>query len=104
MLQEARFADIAVVPRGSDIAVAVHKVNSVFYRMIFRNVPNRILRGVNRVFFTLLFAAPVVLLTLAGHLSILLKAGSPGRPPGVHGLLQEDRFAGPDAVNRHLEP
>jgi SAM-dependent methyltransferase len=104
LLQEACFADIAVVPRGSDIAVAVHKVNSLFYRMIFRNIPNRILRGVNRVFFSLLFAAPVVLLTLVGHLSILLKAGSPDDPLGYTVYCRKDRFAGPDAVNRHVEP
>ena len=82
LLQEAHFADIVVVPRGGDIAVAVHKINSVCYRIIFRNIPHRILRLVNRVFFTLLFAAPVVLFTLVGHLSILLKVGSPDDPLG----------------------
>ncbi len=60
LLQEAHFTDIVVVPRGGDIAVAIHKINSVCYRIIFRDIPNRILRLVNRVFFTLLFAAPVL--------------------------------------------
>jgi hypothetical protein len=82
LLQEAHFADIAVVPRGSDVAVAMHKINSLFYRIIFRNIPHRILRRANRLFFSILFAAPIVLLTLVGHLSILLKAGSPDDPLG----------------------
>ena len=82
LLQEAHFTDIVVAPRGGDIAVAIHKINSVCYRIIFRNIPHEILRMVNRVFFTLLFAAPVVLLTLVGHLSILLKLGSPDDPLG----------------------
>jgi SAM-dependent methyltransferase len=82
LLQEARFADIVVVPRGGDIAVAIHKINSVCYRIIFRNIPHKTLHMVNRVFFTLLFAAPIVLLTLVGNLSILLKLGSPDDPLG----------------------
>lgn len=82
LLKEADFTDIAVVPRGDDITVAIHKINSVFYRVIFRNIPSKFLRMVNRGFFALLFAAPVVLLTLAGHLSILLNLGSPDDPLG----------------------
>lgn len=82
LLQETNFTDIVVVPRGGDIAVAMHKINSVCYRLIFRNIPNEILRMVNRVFFSLLFAAPVALTTAAGNLSILLRLGSPDDPLG----------------------
>jgi SAM-dependent methyltransferase len=82
LLQEARFADIVVVPRGGDIAVAMHKINSVCYRLVFRNIPRRLLRLLNRVFLMLLFAVPVALLTSAGNLSILLKLGSPDDPLG----------------------
>jgi SAM-dependent methyltransferase len=82
LLQEAGFTDVVVVPRGGDIAVAIHKVNSVCYRIIFQAIPHTIVRTVNRLFFALLFAAPVVLLTLIGHLSILLKLGSPDDPLG----------------------
>jgi SAM-dependent methyltransferase len=82
LLQETHFTDIVVVPRGGDITVAIHKINSVCYRIIFRNIPHKILHMVNRVFFTLLFAAPIVLLTLIGNLSILLKLGSPDDPLG----------------------
>ena len=93
-----------LLPRGGDIAVAMHKINSVFYRIIFRNIPNRILRlrqpGI-------LYApvrrprGPVHPGRTSLHSS---EGGLSGRPSGLHGLLQEDRFAGPDAVNRHLEP
>jgi SAM-dependent methyltransferase len=82
LLQEAHFADIAVVPRGGDIAVAIHKINSVCYRIIFRNIPHRGLRMVRRAFFALLFAAPIALLTVIGNLSILLNPGSPDDPLG----------------------
>lgn len=100
LLQEARFADIAVVPRGGDITVAMHKINSVCYRVIFQNIRNRILRMFNRVFFTLLFAVPVVLLTLAGHLSILMKAGSPDDPLGYTVYCRKTASPANDAVNR----
>jgi hypothetical protein len=82
LLEEARFTGVVVTPRGGDIAVAMHKVNSVCYRLVFRDIPHRDLRLANRVFFTLLFAVPVVLTTLAGHLSILLKWGSSDDPLG----------------------
>jgi SAM-dependent methyltransferase len=82
LLQETNFTDIVVVPRGSDMTVAVHKINSVCYRMIFRNIPHPVPRMLNRVFLTLLFAAPVALFTLAGHLSLLLKCGSQDDPLG----------------------
>ena len=82
LLQEAHFTDIVVVPRGGDITVAVHKMNSVCYRIIFRDMPNGFLRLINRAFFSLLFAAPVLSLTLLGHLSVLLKIGSPDDPLG----------------------
>jgi SAM-dependent methyltransferase len=82
LLQETHFSDIVVVPRGGDITVAIHKINSVCYRLIFRNIPHTIFRMINRVFFSLLFAAPIVLLTLVGNLSILLKLGSPDDPLG----------------------
>jgi SAM-dependent methyltransferase len=97
LLQEADFTDIQVVPRGGDIAVAIHKVNSVFYRVTFRTIPNKCLRMVNRGFFMLLFALPVVLFTLAGHLSILLNLGSPDDPLGytVHCKKTESRATTP---------
>jgi SAM-dependent methyltransferase len=82
LLEEAHFTDIAVVPRGGDIAVAIHKINSVCYRIIFQAIPHTFARMANRLFFTLLFAAPIVLFTLIGHLSILLKFGSPDDPLG----------------------
>jgi SAM-dependent methyltransferase len=82
LLQEAHFTDIVVVPRGSDIAVAIHKINSVCYRLIFRDIPDKFLSPVNRIFFTLLFTAPVLFFTLVGHLSLLLKIGSPDDPLG----------------------
>jgi SAM-dependent methyltransferase len=82
LLQETHFTDIVVVPRGCDITVAIHKINSVCYRLIFRNIRHGILRMVNRVFFTLLFAVPIVLLTLIGNFLILMKIGSPDDPIG----------------------
>jgi SAM-dependent methyltransferase len=82
LLQEARFTDIVVVPRGGDMTVAIHKMNSVCYRLILRNIPSGLLRLANRACFTLLFAAPVLLFTLAGHLSLLFKLGSPDDPLG----------------------
>ena len=82
LLQEAHFTDIVVVPRGGDITVAVHKMNAVCYRLIFRDIPNGLLRLINRAFFSLLLAAPVLSLTLLGHLSLLLKIGSPDDPLG----------------------
>ena len=82
LLQEAHFTDIVVVPRGSDITVAVHKMNSVCYRILFRDMPNGFLRLINRALFSLLLAAPVLSLTLLGHLSLLLKIGSPDDPLG----------------------
>lgn len=82
LLQDARFTDIEVVPRGNDIAVAMHKLNSLCYRLIFRDIRPGILRWIHRACFALLFAAPVALFSLAGHLSILLKAGSPDDPLG----------------------
>jgi hypothetical protein len=82
LLGEAGFTDIVVSPRGSDVAVAVHKVNSLCYRLIFRDLRPGVARAVNRLLFTLLFATPVVLLALIGNLSILLKLGSPDDPLG----------------------
>jgi SAM-dependent methyltransferase len=82
LLQDAHFTDIVVVPRGGDIAVAIHKMNAVCYRLILRDIPNGFLRLINRAFFSLLFAAPVFSLTLLGHLSLLLKIGSPDDPLG----------------------
>jgi SAM-dependent methyltransferase len=82
LLQEAHFTEIVVVPRGGDIAVAIHKINSVCYRVICRAIPHTFARMVNRLLFTLVFAGPVALLTAAGHLSILLKSGSPDDPLG----------------------
>lgn len=82
LLQEADFVEIVVTPRGNDIAVAMHKINSVFYRLIFRDIPNKIWRGIHRAFFAPLFAAPIVLFTFVGNLSILLKRGSTDDPLG----------------------
>jgi len=82
LLRETHFTDIVVVPRGGDIAVAIHKINSVCYRMIFRNIPHKFLLMMNRVCFTLLFAAPLLLLTLVGNISIFMRIGSPDDPLG----------------------
>jgi len=82
LLEAAGFAAIVVSPRGSDVTVAVHKVNSLCYRLIFRDLRSGVVRAINRLLLTLLFAVPVVSLTLIGHLSILLKLGSPDDPLG----------------------
>lgn len=82
LLEEAGFTEIVVSPRGGDVAVAAHKVNSLCYRLIFRDIRHRAVRTVNRVCLTLLFALPVALLAVAGNISVLLKFGSPDDPLG----------------------
>ncbi len=82
LLEEAGFTEIVVSPRGGDVAVAVHKVNSLCYRLIFRDIRHPVARAINRVCLTLLFALPVAALAAVGNISILLKLGSPDDPLG----------------------
>ena len=82
LLKEAGFGFVMVKPRGSDIAVAVSKLNAVFFRLILARSGNPILRIVKPVFFGCLFAIPIIALALISHLSILLKAGSQDDPLG----------------------
>lgn len=82
LLQETGFNCITVKPRGSDVAVAMSKLNAIFFRLILARRRNPVLRVINAFIFGCLFAIPIVLLTAIGHLSILFKFGSPDDPLG----------------------
>ena len=81
LLQAAGFEDIQVVPRGNDVAVAVVKVNTLFYKIIFTSVPAPL--GIAwRSFWGLLFCIPVGILTLIGHASMSMGFASMDDPLG----------------------
>ncbi|MCX5713195.1 MAG: class I SAM-dependent methyltransferase [Candidatus Omnitrophica bacterium] len=82
LLEGSGFERIVVSPRGNDIAVAVSKLNAVFYRIIMKKFDNIILKILNTVFFGSIFSIPIFCLTIIGHLSILFKVGSPNDPLG----------------------
>ncbi len=82
LLKETGFKSITVKPRGSDVTVAISKVNAVFFRLILSGTGNPVLRMIYIVFFGFFFAAPIILMTIIGHLSILFKIGSTDDPLG----------------------
>ena len=82
LLMSAGFTNIDIVAKGSDVVVAVAKTNAIFQRIIFKNYSFFIWRITARLFFGVLFALPVLLLTVLGHLCLLLKWGSSDDPLG----------------------
>lgn len=77
ILESVNFKNTIILTRGNDIAVSMYKLNSVFFRIILRKIKNPILKVLNFIFFTVLFIIPIIILTIIGHLSILMKIGSP---------------------------
>lgn len=82
LLSQAGFAHIFIKPRGSDIIVAIMKINILFARVVMRSIQNPILRVINKVIFGLLFMIPWLFLTFLGHALLLLKVGSVDDPLG----------------------
>src|SRR3989338_2946007 len=82
ILEDAGFWDIIIRPRGNDITVAIAKINSIFYRIIFKKFNNRIFKAAYMLLCATLFAIPVLSLTIFGHLSLVLRAGSLCDPLG----------------------
>lgn len=78
LLENSHFDNIVITARGSDITVAVYKLNTVFLRiMLRRGIKSPFVKILNLIFFGTIFIMPVIFLTIIGHLSILLKIGSP---------------------------
>lgn len=77
LLKSHGFGNIVIKNRGTDLTVAVLKLNAIFYRIILKKYDNRILGIFNTLFFGALFVIPVIFFTVIGHLSILLNFGSP---------------------------
>ncbi len=82
LLKDAGFGRIKVNPRGTDVTVAVSKLNTIFFKIILARINNPVLRMINLLFFGSLFAIPVIVLAVIAHLSIILKIGSPDDPLG----------------------
>jgi len=82
LLKSAGFRNIVITNKGSDVTVAISKLNIIFYRIIFKKYDYYILKIINVLFFGGLFIAPIIFLTITGHLSILLRIGSPDDPLG----------------------
>ena len=82
LLKETGFKHVMVKPRGSDVIVALSKLNTIFFRLILIRFNNPALRTINFLFFALLFAIPLIVVTIIAHLSIFLKIGSPDDPLG----------------------
>jgi len=82
LLKETGFNYVMVKPRGSDVAVAISKLNAILFRLVLKRTGNPVSRIINMFFFGVLFIVPIALLTIIGHVSILLKIGSPDDPLG----------------------
>lgn len=77
LLENAGFKNIVIANRGNDITVVIYKLNTIFYRVMLGKINNHALRILNFGFFAALFSIPLIFLTIIGHLSILLRIGSP---------------------------
>ncbi len=82
LLAKAGFTHILVKPRGSDIIVAITKINILFVRTIIRAVNNPVLGLINKAVFGLLFIIPIISFALLEHVLLLLKVGSADDPLG----------------------
>ena len=82
LLKDAGFKNININARGTDMTVAVTKLNSIFFRIILRDIKSKSLELINRIFFGILFMLPIISLTLIGHLLIFMGIGSRDDPLG----------------------
>ncbi len=82
LLKAAGFTNIDIHAKGSDLVVALTKLNTVFYRIIFKKHKRPVWRLAAPLFFCSLFGLPILFMTVLGHLCLLLKLGSPDDPLG----------------------
>ncbi len=82
LLGNTGFVNINVKPRGSDVIVAITKINILVVRTIMRNIHNPVLRLLNKVIFGLIFVIPWVSLTILEHILLIFKIGSVDDPLG----------------------
>lgn len=82
LLKDAGFRNIIVANRGSDITALIFKLNTILYRIIFKKYNDFILKIIHMGIFGILFIIPITFLIICGHLSVLLKIGSPDDPLG----------------------
>lgn len=82
LLEESGFKDIVIEPRGNDITVAMVKLNTVLFRLMFYPHRQLLLKAINVVIAGLLSAPFILIFTACAYLALMFRLGSCDDPLG----------------------